>query len=1103
MLRLFAGRENTDKERFIYDRVKESGGETIVLVPNQYTLAAEEQALRYLESDCLFDVEILSMNRLGLRVLQEQGTESVRMLDKYGRFMLLTKLIKERSDEFEVFRRSAGKISFTSMLNDFISEFKQQNCSEEELEAMLGDSEDNPLLNSKLRELRGVISAYEDFIKDRYTDPEDYISMYIDAIGKSELLKDKSVWVYGYDNITPKFADALLEIAKRAKETCFIINRSDFGLDERLVSLLEARAAGQGIDTSLEEIGPEYLQRKSETIERIEKSLWRYGESEGGESSPDKDFVPEDLTMVCAANPYYEAENAAAYIWHLVRDLGFRMKDIQIIANDEGAMHPIIRRVLAEYGLPVFSDSVRTITDTAAVSFVVNLLWFKLYNKAPQFLFAMLKTGLTDFEDGEIEELENYVRNYRIKGFKWDRDFVYGADAFGEDGLKRLNEMRARISEAMSGLDRIGKEGSISAFVSGFKKYLEDEWNLSEHLSKAAADAEDAGLSDEAQRLVQSYSKAMDILDQMTEIAGDEAPDFSEFTELYIAGLSDVEVGVIPRSADGLSLGTMIRTRPKEVKAVVILGANEGTMPMKPNTEGLFSVDEKDYFKSKGFAMGSLDDIKMDEENAAMYRMMSKAEKKLYISYSLTDSDGKDASPAPVIDALHMLFPKTTEEGFVRRDIISEGWGLDMLNYPEDGFRHLSIHLKESPADAAPDDLSRALLAWYRENKESKLKRLLDIISDENRAEPLGRDTARKLFNAAGGTLSLSASAIGNYYDCPFKYYINYGLSPEEERSFETDSRSVGDAYHECLMAVADRLVKDKPLMLRIRDGSREELEAMVDEELNKLAREYRGGLFVSTAGEQYRLERIREICAKAAEAMAGQLSAESVEGAMFEEGFGRHRSFEPIRMKVGDDEVVVEGRIDRLDVLNVGGEDRVRVIDYKTGRDSLDLWKMRNGLRMQLMIYLISASSGQYEPAGMFYFNIKDPMEPLNNKSANVFNKTLEKEASDIFKLKGSYINEEGVLGAMPGEVLSKAGKENPVSREEYEEIRHDVLKRIEETASGILNGSIDIYPLREDKNTIVCNNCGYKAICRRDSSSIANRSHIMPKKPKESKDA
>ena len=45
MLRLFAGRENIDKERFIYDSVKECGGEAFVLVPNQYTLVAEEQAL--------------------------------------------------------------------------------------------------------------------------------------------------------------------------------------------------------------------------------------------------------------------------------------------------------------------------------------------------------------------------------------------------------------------------------------------------------------------------------------------------------------------------------------------------------------------------------------------------------------------------------------------------------------------------------------------------------------------------------------------------------------------------------------------------------------------------------------------------------------------------------------------------------------------------------------------------------------------------------------------------------------------------------------------------------------------------------------------------
>ena len=46
MLRLYAGRENIDKERFIYDLIRERGGETFVLVPDQYTLVAEEQALK-------------------------------------------------------------------------------------------------------------------------------------------------------------------------------------------------------------------------------------------------------------------------------------------------------------------------------------------------------------------------------------------------------------------------------------------------------------------------------------------------------------------------------------------------------------------------------------------------------------------------------------------------------------------------------------------------------------------------------------------------------------------------------------------------------------------------------------------------------------------------------------------------------------------------------------------------------------------------------------------------------------------------------------------------------------------------------------------------
>ena len=1096
MLRFYKGRENIDKERFIYDSIKEHGGETLVLVPDQYTLVAEEQALKYLETSCLFNVEITSMNRLGLKILMEQGTESVRMIDKYGRFMLLSMLIREHADDFDIFSRAAGKLTFTSMLNDFISEFKQQDCTIEELQEMSGDAGGDPILEAKLKELSGVIAAYEEAIEGRYTDSEDYIAMYVSAIKDSGLVRGRSIWVYGYDSITPKFAGAMMELAGTAESVSFIVNVSDFGLDERLTASLMQLAADNNIDISCEEIPDSYQTQKSETIKRMERSLWK-DVLNAEERAENAAFVPEDLTIVCAANPYYEAESAAAYVWHLIRDLGYKMREIQLIANDEGAMQPIIRRVFEEYGLPVFADTSRDIADSAAVGFIVNLLEFLVHRKSSQYLFAMLKTGLTDYEDSDIEDLENYARAYRIKGSMWDKPFRYGMDDLGEESFIRLESMRARISDSVSKLAEVSKGLTTAEFIKCFKVYLSDEWKVADKVAEAASAMDERGLHDEAQRMTQSFAKAMDLLGQIEGIMGDSVMDLAEFTDIYVAGLSDVEVGVIPPSVDGLSMGTMIRTRPRQMKAAVILGACEGVMPLSPQTEGLFSVDEKEYFKTKGFALGSLDDIKMDEENAAMYRMMARPSEKLYISWSMTDSEGRDASPSQVIDSLRMLFPRIDADGLIRKDIISMGRGdtlnsgeEDKINTAGDGMRHLINRIKDANAPDEPDALTRALLHWYADNRKDELDTMLRAAADDNVQRPLGRAAAKDLFCRGDGSLSLSASSIGSYIDCPFRYFIDRGLRPKEERTFASDARSVGDVYHECLMAVARQIMKAE----EIPDD--DSLEELVTAALDELSQSYMGGLFISTGCEEYRMSRIREICASAAKAMAAQLSAGSVISASFEEPFGRHAKLEPLRISAGDGEVYVEGKIDRADIMDVGGEKRVRIIDYKTGSDKLDLWKMRQGYKMQLMIYLISATSGELTPAGMFYFNIKDPIESINDKSVNQIESLLDKEAADEFKLKGAFINDEGVLGAMPEKVLSSA--KNAVSREVYEEIRGDVIARIEETAEGILDGKIGINPLRVDKK-LACGYCNYRSVCRRDRGYVKNSYRSIKPKPKE----
>ena len=60
-----------------------------------------------------------------------------------------------------------------------------------------------------------------------------------------------------------------------------------------------------------------------------------------------------------------------------------------------------------------------------------------------------------------------------------------------------------------------------------------------------------------------------------------------------------------------------------------------------------------------------------------------------------------------------------------------------------------------------------------------------------------------------------------------------------------------------------------------------------------------------------------------------------------------------------------------------------VKVIDYKTGNTTFDLVYLYYGLQLQLMIYLDGALSVEKKkypgkevlPAGIFYYNVKDPM--------------------------------------------------------------------------------------------------------------------------------
>jgi len=264
----------------------------------------------------------------------------------------------------------------------------------------------------------------------------------------------------------------------------------------------------------------------------------------------------------------------------------------------------------------------------------------------------------------------------------------------------------------------------------------------------------------------------------------------------------------------------------------------------------------------------------------------------------------------------------------------------------------------------------------------------------------------------------------------------------------------------------------------RWSDYTKDEIEEKVHEKLDLISKEYRGGLLLSNGREGYRRTRIEKTCKEAVWAVLEQMKNGSVKEAYFEDSFKRGYNFPPIQMDIDGEVVYIEGKIDRVDLLE---DDTIRIVDYKTGPEKLDLAEVYKGYKLQLMIYMKGAAGDKYKPAGIFYFNITEDIMPVNKLNSKKMEIKLEEEGKDQFKLNGAYIDGTPDDAAVK-EIISKSAKS--MDREYYEDLKKHVEVAVRKISEGIINGDISLEPTRlsGSKHETPCDYCSYKAICKFD---------------------
>lgn len=1122
MLNIFYGRENLDKEKFIYDNI---GGRALLVVPDQFTLEAERELIAHSGAKALMDVEVLSLSRLGYRLLEELGGSKRTFIDKYGRHMILSSIAAEEREKLQVFKGLEEKNSFIELVNNFISEMKQFNCGADELAEIARSVPDGSYTQRKLEDLYLLYSEYEAAIRGKYTDSEDYIDLFLGKISRSELVAGNHIWIYGFDSFAPKALSVIGELMQYAADVNLVLTYDDkreardadlFALAETVIRNFENLAERRSIEVRKRAIPKTYTAERADKIQFIEQELYalparkyaRGGQStnpaEGGASEAAAAGT-DSLTLVAAANLYNEAESAACYVLELVRDFGYRFSEIKVICNDQETRGPILKRVFKEYGIDLVSDTSKDILQSSIVQYITALMDVVVEKYRTDLMIKMLKSGFGDLTNDEITDLENYAIKYKIRGTMWKRPFVRGESEYGAEALVRMNAVREKALAFMPDLEAIFEAETCGEFISGLYGFLYEKVKLPEKIADLTVLQTEQGRPDLAEETAQIWGKVIGIFDQMSEIMGEQKFRAAAFRDLFEAGISQVEIGILPPTKDGLMMGTMQRTRTGEMKALVVVGANEGVLPNEKPGSGLFGSDEKNLFKENGIELCKVDDVRFLEERMGIYRNLSKPRERLWISYSLSDAEGGPARPSGVFTKLAGLFGDTP----VARDALNRQSDAELVGAGPAGLRHLTEALQAACEGRPLAPHWHEALAWFKQNKPEALEPIRAGIAFTNKQEDLGREMTAALYMGNIGStreealepspeLSLSPSRLERYARCPFSHFVQYGLKPEERRIFEIAPREIGDIYHECLMEMSRHLTARG---IAITDPaspwmtiSREECRTFVEDVIAKKSGTYREGILEAGNEEKYRGRRITDICEKVCWAVIEQVRAGEILRSSFEAPFGRGRRIPPIPVNLGEGRTAyIEGKIDRVDYLP--GE-RVKIIDYKTGNENFSVAEAEAGYRLQLMLYLEASLERRMKPAGVFYFKISEPM--VDASGAAIGPEEISDKIQKSFKLNGVIVDDPNVIRNVAGDfsgisdvvpirinkegLISGTGKDNLLTDEEFESLREKVREKVTDICKSLAGGGIEIHPMKTAA-TSACAYCRYKGICRFDT--------------------
>lgn len=1085
MLKLLLGRAGTGKTTEILGTMAREGERRpqLLIVPEQHSHDAERQLCAVGGNGVSLCAEVLSFTRLASRVFSVAGGLAEPVLDAGGRLLLMDVALKAVEDRLKVYVRPSRKPPFLTQLAATVDECKGANISPERLFEVAGQVEGES--GDKFYDLALICGAYEAYCEQRGADPRDKLTRLARALEGCPWGEGRDIYLDGFTDFTVQERQVLEKLVGQANSVTVALTCDGMAGDEEDVFGPARRTARRLLELA-KRMGVESEVRvRSEKGAAVARGIARVEEHLFEAVLPVFEETPEGVELYRAMSPYSEVERAAAELARLVREEGYRYRDLAVTARSMEVYGPLITLIFPRYGLPVFLGGMDDVLQKPILTLVTGALDAVAGEYRYEDVFRYLKTGLTDLSRDEVDRLENYVLKWDIKGSRWTQAGEWNMHPEGYGGVwnetlkarvAELDGLRRRVAEPLERLRR-AKEKTGEGLALALYGFLE-EIDLPRRLLERGAELRQGGEAALAAEYEQLWKLLCGALEQCAQLLGETGMDWEEFSRLFKLVLSQYQVGAIPVSLDRVAAGEMPRLAHKHCKVLYLLGADDGAIPAVAPSPGLLVDEDRSLLAAFGLESAPRLTDKLWREMTIVYETCALPSDRLIVSYALAGEDGGKGQPSFLVKKLRQLFP-----GLVP---------LDERSLEKD-FRMTALRPALELAGLRPG-LGRAL-------KEvpgcAPLVERMERAATMERGS-LTRPTVEALY---GRHVPMSASRMDKYKSCHFSYFMQYGLGAKARKGAEFAATDYGTFVHYVLENV-----------LRERKGrevpGREQVSAVV----KRYVEEQLGGLAGETARFRYLFRRLEKTVYAVVKNVCEELENSEFQPVAFELGFGKKGELPPVELTVDGVTLSVSGVVDRVDAWEKDGRLYLRVVDYKTGRKSFDLTDVWNGLGLQMLLYLFTLTEdgktlfGDRElvPAGVLYLPARDL--PVGG-SRTMTEEERQKKVDEQLRRKGLVLDDEAVLSAMErGEEgfrflplkMKKSGEiggEALVSAERLGKLERHTRQILRDIAAELAAGNIAADPFWQGPQHNACQWCEYAAACQFREGRGDDRRRWLPK--------